>query len=137
MVSWYQFKRMEEAAVDIILPVLEASILYAGHYCKTCGRSTVTSEDLEYGLKHAAMTYLGKKIGTHFPEEDEDEDDDWASIVEDEEEVFTRYEGTEDQLCIQMNESYDSWDSWEAYSPAEKAIKNAIEKQRNGRIHTE
>ena len=85
-----------DAAVDIILPVLEASILYASHYCKTCGRSTVTASDLEYGLKHAAMTYVGKKIGTHFPEDEEDEDEedeDWASIVEDDdEEKFTRYE---------------------------------------------
>ena len=126
----------EAVAVNIILPVLEASIIYASHYCKTCGRNTVTSEDLEYGLKHAAMTYIGKKIGTHFPEDESDEEEDWASIVEeDEEEEFTRYEGTEDETCKQMNDSFDSWDSWEPYSPAEHAIKNAIEKQKNGRIH--
>jgi hypothetical protein len=129
----------EESAIDIILPVLESSIIYSSHYCKTCGRSTVTVLDLEYGLKYAAMTSVGKYIGTLFPEDSEEEDEDWASIVEDEDEneEFTRYEGTEDETCINMNSAYDSWDSWEPSSPAEYAIKNAIEKTKNGRIHTQ
>lgn len=135
-------EEIEEAAIDIILPVLEASIIYASHYCKTCGRSTVTTMDVQYGLKHAAMTYVGKKLGSHFSsseEDDEDEDEEeWASIIEDDEEEFTRYEGTEDETCIKMNESFDNWDSWEPFSPAEKYIKNAVEKQQqNGRLHTQ
>lgn len=129
-------------AIDIILPVLEASIIYASHYCKTCRRSTVTSTDLEYGLKYSAMTYVGKKIGTHFPEDEDEssdeENEDWASIVEDDEEEFTRYEGTEDETCIKMNDAYDSWESWEPTNPAEHAIKNAVDKQkRDGRIFPE
>jgi hypothetical protein len=132
--------QIEEAALDIMLPVLEASIVYASHYCNACGRSTVSAEDMEYGLKYAAMTTVGKHLGTHFPEiyeEDTDEETD-EEIDEDEEEQFTRYEGTE-ELFVKMNEAYDAWDSWEPESPAEFAIKNAINKQKsgNGRVHPE
>lgn len=137
---------MEEAAFDIILPVLEASVIYASHYCKACGRSTVTAKDIEYGLKYAAMTSVGKYIGTLFPEDEDEEDssdeegssdsDGSVEVVDDTDEPFTRYTGDEDETCVQINNAYDAWDSWEPYSPAERAIKNAIEKQ-NGRIHTE
>ncbi len=135
---------MEEAAFDIILPVLEASVIYASHYCKACGRSTVTAKDIEYGLKYAAMTSVGKYIGTLFPEDEDEEDssdsdgslDDDVEVVDDTDEPFTRYTGDEDDTCVQINNAYDTWDSWEPYSPAERAIKNAIEKQ-NGRVHTE
>jgi len=130
---------MEEAAVDIILPVLEAAVVYASHYCKSCGRSLVTSEDMEYGLKYAAMTTVGKHLGTHFPEVWDNEDSDTEEeYSEEEDESFTRYEG-EDETCMKMNESFDIWETWEPESPAEQAIKNAIDKQKeeDGRIHPE
>jgi hypothetical protein len=129
---------MEESAVDIILPVLEASIVYASHYCNKCGRNTVTQKDVEYGLKYAAMTTVGKHFGTHFPEiYEEDDEEESSSCSEDDEEEFTRYEeGGTDETCIYMNKAYDEWNSWEPQNPAERAIKNAIEKQ-NGRIHPE
>jgi hypothetical protein len=134
---------MEEAAIGIILPVLEAAVIYASNYCKACGRSTVTSKDMEYGLKYAAMTTVGKHIGSHFPEEDDEDsdgslDDDSVEVVDDdEEEPFTRYEGSE-EIYVQMNNAYDTWDSWEPSSPAEQAIKNAIEKQESdGRVYPE
>jgi hypothetical protein len=126
---------MEEAAFDIILPVLEASVIYASHYCKATGRSTVTAKDMEYGLKYAAMTTVGKHIGTHFPEDEDSDSDSDMSLVDDEEEPFTRYTG-DDELFKNMNDSFDTWDSWEPQSPVEKAIKNAIEKQ-DGRLHSE
>lgn len=134
---------MEEAAINIILPVLEAAVVYASYYCKACGRTTVTAKDMEYGLKHSAMTTVGKHLGTHFPEDDEeecssDEDDDSIEVVdEDEEEPFTRYTGSEEFYC-QMNESHDNWDSWEPQSPAEQAIKNAVDNQKeDGRVFPE
>lgn len=128
---------MEEAAMDIFVPVLEASIIYASHYCKACGRNTVTAKDVEYALKYAAMTLVGKYTGTLFPEEDEDDssDDSSIEIVDDDDEPFTRYKG-DDESFLKVNEAYDTWDSWVPSNPAEQAIKNAIEKQ-NGRIHTE
>ena len=122
---------MESAAVDIILPVLESAVVYASHYCKTCGRSLVTSEDMEYGLKYAAMTTVGKHIGTHFPEIwDEEESEEEESEEDEEDESFTRYEGEGDETCKKMNEAFDAWDSWEPESPAEHAIKNAIDKHK-------
>ena len=132
---------MEDAAIDIILPVLEASVILASHYCKACGRSTVTAKDMEYGLKYAAMTSVGKYIGSLFPEDEEsdDSDDESIEIIDDEsDEPFTRYTGEED-LYTKMNETYDSWDSWEPYSPAEKAIKNAVDRQQqnNGRVYSD
>lgn len=148
---------LESAAIDIILPVLEASVIYASYYCKACGRSTVTATDLEYGMKHAAMTTVGKHLGSHFPEDEGDSDesldeelcssdegssdegnsDSSLEIVDDTDEPFTRYNGTE-ELYVKMNESFDSWETWEPQSPAEQAIKNAVDKQKTyGRVHPE
>jgi hypothetical protein len=127
---------MENAAIDIILPVIEASLIYASHYCKSTGRSTVTAKDMEYGMKYAAMSTVGKHIGSHFPEiyeEESESDEECVEIVDDSDEPFTRYVGTE-ELFVKMNEAYDTWDSWEPESPAEIMIKNAIESQSNGRI---
>ena len=142
----------EEAAMDIFLPVLESAMIYASHYCKACGRSTVTSKDLQYGWKYAARVTLGKKIGSFFPEiydsdeslgsdsslgSDESESDEDETVeVDDDEEPFTRYIGTE-ELYTKMNEVFDEWDSWEPFSPAEKMIKNAIDSQKDGRVHPE
>ena len=133
----------EEAAIDIIVPVLEAAIIYASYYCKACERSTITAGDMEYGMKHAAMTTVGKHLGSHFPEDEDsdpslDSDDDSVEIVDDTDEPFTRYSG-DDEMCLKMNESFDTWDSWEPQSPAEQAIKNAVNRhqQEDGRIHPE
>lgn len=128
---------------DIFIPVIEASMIYACHYCKACDRSTLTAKDVEYGMKYAARKVLGNRIGTYFPEiyEDEslDSDDDESSddsldIVDDSDEPFTRYSGTEDEVCVKMNEIFDTWDEWEPFSPAEKIVKNAIDSQQNGRV---
>ena len=130
---------IEKAAIDIIIPVLESAVIYASYYCKACGRSTVTSGDMEYGMKHAAMTTVGKKLGSHFPEVwDSESSDEEEEYVDDSEEPFTRYEGTE-ELYVSMNESFDSWDLWEPQSPAEQSIKNAVDKQKQdyGRLHSE
>jgi hypothetical protein len=136
---------MEEVALDIIVPVIEAAMIYATHYCRACGRATVTAKDVEYGMKHAAMTTVGKHLGTHFPEDedsdtsldsDEEQDSDESLDVDDEEEPFTRYTDT-DETCLKMNASFDTWDTWEPQSPAEQAIKNAVDKQKeDGRVHT-
>jgi hypothetical protein len=123
---------MEQAAIDLILPVLESSVVYASHYCKNSGRSTVTAKDMEYGMKHAAMTTVGKHVGTHFPEiydEEESDEEDSVEVVDDNDEPFKRYQGTDDETCMKMNESYDLWDSWEPLTPVEIMIKNAIEQQ--------
>ena len=122
---------MEKAAMDIFLPVMESALVYAGHYCKACGRDTVTSMDMCYGWRYAARTTLGNKIGSFFPEVYDSDDSD-SSIEIEEEEEFTRYEGTE-ELYLKMNDAYDTWDDWVPETPAEQAIKNAIDSS-DGRI---
>lgn len=120
---------MEDACIQAILPVWETSMVLAGNYSKACGRSTLTSKDFEYALKYSAMNFVGKKIGSFFPEiyeSDSDESDD-IELVDEDEEPFTRYEG-QDELFIRVNQAYDNWESWEPQSPVENMLKNAIDK---------
>jgi hypothetical protein len=115
---------------DVILPILEGSMVLAAHYTKACGRSTVTALDLNYALKYCAQHEVGTHIGSMFPElyEDSESDEDDIEVVDDEDEPFTRYTG-EDEWCIKLNAAFDSWDTWEPFSPAEKMLKRAIDQK--------
>lgn len=120
---------MEQSAIDIFLPVLESSVVLAAHYAKATGRDCVTARDVCYGLMYAARTITGKQIGSLFPEVyDEETDDEDEEEEEDEEEKWIRYEGTDNEHAINMNECADTWDSWEPESPVERALKNAVNK---------
>jgi hypothetical protein len=117
---------------DILIPVLESSMVYACHYCKASGRSTVTSKDVEYGLKYATRVILGKQIGSIFPEiydesESDDDEENQVEILDDDEEPFTRYEGSE-EVFTEMNRVYDEWTEWNPETPAEILLRDAIEK---------
>ena len=127
--------------MDIFLPVMESAVVLAAHYCKAAGRDCVQGDDMRIGLMFAARNVAGKHLGTLYPEvyedEDEDEDEDesgsdsgsWET-VSDSELVWTRYEGTEDEVARKMNECADTWNEWEPETPAERALKNAVDKQR-------
>jgi hypothetical protein len=95
----------------------------------------------------AARYVTGRQIGSLFPEiyeesgeshsdSDSDFDEDGSEssgsweTVSDSEMVWTRYEGTDDDQALKMNECADSWDAWEPQNPSERALKNAIDKQR-------
>jgi hypothetical protein len=124
---------IESAAVDVFLPVMESATVLAAHYTQACGRDVVTAQDMRLGLMYAARNVTGKQVGTLFPEiyeEDEEDDDDesWET-VSDAELEWTRYEGTDDVTALKMNECAETWDSWEPETPAERAIKNAVDKQ--------
>lgn len=121
---------MEQAAFDVILPILESSMVLAGHYAKCCNRDVVTAKDLEYALKYVAQNHVGDKIGSFFPEIYEDSSDSGSDtdFVTDDEEPFTVYQGS-DEWCNKMNASMDSWNSWIPAGPAEISLKNAIEKK--------
>jgi hypothetical protein len=120
---------MEQTAIDIFLPVLESSVVLAAHYAKATGRDCITAQDVCYGLMYAARTVTGNQIGSLFPEvyEDEDEEDE-EEDDEEEEPVWVRYEGTDNEHAIKMNECADTWDAWEPESPAERALKKAVNK---------
>jgi hypothetical protein len=133
---------------------MESATVLAAHYAKACGRDVVLQEDMRFGMMYAARYVTGRQIGSLFPEiyessgsgeedeEGEDGDDegdesqsdsdgsDGWETVDDEELVWTRYEGSEDDQAVKMNECADSWDAWEPQNPSERALKNAIDKQR-------
>jgi hypothetical protein len=136
-----------ESALDIFRPVMESATVMAAHYAKACGRDVVLQEDMRMGMMYAARYVTGRQIGSLFPEiyeesgtdsdsegSDYDPDDSDSSAswetVSDSELVWTKYEGTEDEQALKMNECADTWDAWEPESPAERALKNAVDKQR-------
>lgn len=120
---------MEQAAIDLFLPVMESAVVVAAHYAKGCGRDTVLAQDMCFGLMFAARQVTGKQIGSLFPEiyEESDSEDQEESDEDEEDPEWTRYEGT-DEILLKVNECADTWDSWEPESPAERALKNAVEK---------
>ena len=121
---------MEQSAIDIFLPVLESSVVLAAHYAKATGRDCVTAQDMCYGLMYAARTITGKQVGSLYPEiYEEDDDDEEDEDEEDEDEpAWIRYEGTDNEHAVKMNDCADTWDAWEPESPAEYALKNAVNK---------
>ena len=137
-----------ESALDIFRPVMESATVMAAHYAKAAGRDVVLQEDMRFGMMFAARYVTGRQIGSLFPEiyeesgeshsdsdsdfdEDGSESSDSWETVDDEELVWTRYEGTDDDQALKMNECADSWDAWEPQNPSERALKNAIDKQRD------
>jgi hypothetical protein len=121
---------MEQSAIDIFLPVLESSVVLAAHYAKATGRDCVMAQDMCYGLMYAARTITGKQVGSLYPEiyEEDDDDEEEEEYEEDAEEQWVRYEGTDNEHAVKMNECADTWDVWEPESPAEAALKNAVNK---------
>ena len=119
-----------DSAIELLLPVMESSMILAAEYSKACNRTFVSSMDVKYAMRYCAMHVTGRQIGSLFPEiyEDEDEgEEDELEVVEEEEGDFTRYEGDND-LYNKVNESFDNWDNWEPYSPIEKMLKDAVDK---------
>lgn len=119
----------EGPALDIFLPVVESATVLAAHYAKACGRDIVLAEDMKYGLMYSARHVAGKQVGSLFPEiyESEDEEEEEDSPDEDEPE-WIRYSGQDNDMAVKMNECYDTWSGWEPASPAERALKAAVDK---------
>jgi len=115
-----------KSAVDILTPVMEGSMVLAAHYAKACGRDTVTALDVKYAMRYGARNMVGKHIGTLFPELQGSDSDSDMEEVDEAEEPFTRYTGSDPQL-LAVNEAHDTWDQWEPQSPVEKMLKNAID----------
>jgi hypothetical protein len=126
------------SAIDIFRPVMESATVLAVHYAKACGRDIVLAEDMRMGMMYAARNVTGKQVGSLFPEiyEESDEsgsDDSDSSgweTADDSELVWAKYQGATDDMAIKMNECADSWEAWDPETPAECALKNAIDKQR-------
>lgn len=119
-----------QSSIEVLLPVLESTMMIAGEYSKKCGRTIVTGMDFKYAMRYCARNKVGERIGSHFPdiyEQDTDSDDSDIETVEETEDDFTRYQG-DDALMNAVNEAYDTWDSWEPTVPAERMLKDAVDK---------
>ena len=122
---------IHQTAFDIFVPVMESATVLAAHYAKACGRDVVLAEDMQIGLMYAARNVLGKQIGPLYPEVWESESEDSLEGEDDsdqEDPEWVRYEGSDD-MANKMNECADSWGSWVPESPAERALKDAVDKQ--------
>ena len=118
-----------KSATDIIQPVFESAIVLAGQYTKACGRNIITGEDVQYALKYCSIHFVGKHIGTLFPEDSEyeSESETTSSDEEEEEDSFVRYSG-DDQLMNEINQAVDSWDDWIPGCPIECMLKDSVDK---------
>ena len=130
-----------ESALDVFRPVMESATVMAAHYARACGRDIILAEDMNLGMMFAARYVTGRQIGSLFPEIYESEEssgsgeeesgtdsDGWETVSETEL-VWSRYQGTDDEQALKMNECADTWASWEPQNPSERALKNAIDKQ--------
>jgi len=115
--------------MDIFLPVMESSVILAAHYAKAAGRESITGQDMAMGLMYAARNVTGKQIGSMYPEVyDEEDEEEEEEDEEDDAEEFTMYTGTEDEYAMKMNQCAQEWDAWEPETPAEAALKMAVNK---------
>jgi hypothetical protein len=126
-------EQLQDSALNIIQPVMEQSMVLAAEYASACGRDTVLGKDIEYAMKYCAMNEVGKKIGTHFPEiydsenDSDDEEDDIEVINEEDEDIkFERYSGRQYKY-VKMNMAYDTWNTWTPKNMTEMMLKNAID----------
>jgi hypothetical protein len=122
-----QINQYTQAMIDIVTPVLEKGMILACEYSKACGRNAVLMKDLEYSMKYCARYEVGQRVGSYFPDLDDDDDDANDIDVIDESGIeFTRYTG-DDPGMNKINEAYDTWDSWVPTNPTEELLKNAID----------
>lgn len=117
-----------EPALDIFLPVMESATVLAAHYAKACDRDVVLAEDMKFGLMYAARHVVGRQIGTLFPEIYDTESESDEDEEEDEDPEWARYAGGSDETALKMNECYDTWTEWVPETPAERALKTAVDK---------
>jgi hypothetical protein len=122
-------ENVQNTVFDIMLPVIEKSVILAAEYAKACGRDIILPEDMEYSMKYCVMNEVGKDVGSVFPEiyEDESEEECEDDVFEDDTDVsFIRYSGREYKF-VKVNMAYDNWDTWQPRNPSEQLLKNAID----------
>ncbi len=124
-----------KTAMDLLTPVMEASIIISSEYVKLCGRNTITAEDTRYAMKYAARNVVGKQVGTMFPElyGDSDSESDITDMeeVDEDESPFSRYSGPQNKFVDDIHEAVDTWESWEPQNMTERLLKSAIDSRNN------
>ena len=115
--------------MELLKPVLETAVVVASHYCKACGRNTVTAEDMKLGMRFAARRVPGVENESLFPEiyeDSTDSDESDIELVDEDEEPFTRYEGDDPNILL-INEMSDTWAEWEPELPIQVLLKMSID----------
>ena len=142
---------MEELKImSLIMTFLEYAMKNANEYVNKMGRNGITTKDLEYAMKNEVFAFLTRnqaeiqeKTAEYFEDISQDQDTNASSSDEEYEsdemeldeftiddselEDFTRYTGNTDELCLQMNESYDRWDDWTPENDFETSLKHSID----------
>ena len=117
--------------MELLKPVLETAVVVASHYCKACGRNTVTAKDMQLGMRFAARRVPGVENESLFPEiyeDSSDSDESDIEVVDEDDEPFTRYEGDDPNILL-INEMSDTWDEWEPELPIQVLLKMSIDRQ--------
>lgn len=112
---------------EFMKPVWESAVIVASHYAKACGRDVMVGKDVAMGLMFAARRVLGVVTTSMYPDiyEAEDSDEDKDSD-RDEADEWTRYTG-DDAHMLEVNHLADTWHEWQPQSPAERALKAAVD----------
>ena len=92
-----------QSAINILTPVMESGMIFAGRYAQSTGRDYITSLDMKYGMRYAARNVTGKVTGSILSSDDEEdeEDDEWEEVDE-ELEQFKRYEGDDELMNLSL-----------------------------------
>jgi hypothetical protein len=115
--------------MELLKPVLETAVVVASHYCKACGRNTVTAKDMQLGMRFAARRVPGVENESLFPEiyeDSTDSDESDIEVVDEDDEPFTRYTGDDPNILL-INEMSDTWDEWEPELPIQVLLKMSID----------
>lgn len=115
--------------MELLKPVLETAVVVASHYCKACGRNTVTAEDMKLGMRFAARRVPGVENESLFPEiyeDSTDSDESDIEVVDEDDEPFTRYTGDDPNILL-IHEMSDTWDEWEPELPIQVLLKMSID----------
>ena len=126
-------ERELEAIGNILIPVLEKSMLLACKYCNACGRDVVLPQDVEYAAKYCAMHTVGQDVGESVVDGDSDSES-GSDIEQVDAEAcpeFEPYTG-DDPLMNAVNEAQAAWATWEPTNPIEIMLKNAIDRGDGG-----
>lgn len=126
-------ERELEAIGNILIPVLEKSMLLACKYCNACGRDVVLPQDVEYAAKYCVMHTVGQDVGESVVDSDGDSES-GSDIEQVDAEAcpeFEPYTG-DDPLMNAVNEAQAAWATWEPTNPIEIMLKNAIDRGDGG-----
>lgn len=134
--------------IQVLLKIFqEDSLITAGKYAIGCGRTNVTSKDVQKALMYQAQNFfdqgctLEERFNEYMSELNEEDDEDEDESEEDDEGEDEEYEGEEDddgkvieeeseefkQTVSTLDAIYEKWNTWEPKDPIQILIKKSID----------